>query len=248
MEYSSVQKAIQILLAFMPENHEMGTLELSRVLGINKSTVSRLMQVLIYYDLIQQNEKTKKFSLGRTSAALGMAIEMSQSDKLADVAQPYLDDLRDTVNESVCLEVLFSGRVKIIAEAIGPPPLSVSFRDQLPFHMASGGKAILAFSDAEVVESFSDIIMRKNTQNTITNFNKLKKHFEEIRKEGVAYDLGEANLNVSAVAAPVFNHRKKPVGAVCICIPSSRADSVMRPGVIKELRKTANMISKRLFY
>lgn len=68
MEYSSVQKAISILLSFIPDNKAIGTLQLSKSLGLNKSTVSRLVHVLVQYGLIQQDEETKKYSLGRTAA------------------------------------------------------------------------------------------------------------------------------------------------------------------------------------
>ena len=44
LEYSSVQKAIGILLSFIPDNKAMGNLELSKSLGMNKSTISRLTQ------------------------------------------------------------------------------------------------------------------------------------------------------------------------------------------------------------
>ena len=40
---SSIEKALIILRAFTPQNHEMGTLELSRKLDMHKSTVSRLL-------------------------------------------------------------------------------------------------------------------------------------------------------------------------------------------------------------
>ena len=121
LEYSSVQKAICILLSFIPDNKAMGNLELSKALGLNKSTVSRLIQVLAHYGLIQQDEETKKYELGRTSALLGMAVEVSQSERLAQLGQPYVDYLRDTVGESVRLEVLHDvGYVQAVCGAVGP--------------------------------------------------------------------------------------------------------------------------------
>jgi len=45
-DYVSVQKALQILLAFETQNRAMGTMEISALLEIHKSTVSRLLNVL----------------------------------------------------------------------------------------------------------------------------------------------------------------------------------------------------------
>ena len=41
-EYGSVRKAIELLLAFLKIDREIGTMELSEKLDLNKSTVSRL--------------------------------------------------------------------------------------------------------------------------------------------------------------------------------------------------------------
>ena len=44
-----MQKAIEILLAFVTDKREIVTLELSRLFGLNKSTVIRLIQALAHY-------------------------------------------------------------------------------------------------------------------------------------------------------------------------------------------------------
>ena len=69
-DYLSVQKALQILLAFVPHNQEMGTMEVSTLLGIHKSTVSRLLNVLCHYNFLQQDAKTRKFMLGLSAAKI----------------------------------------------------------------------------------------------------------------------------------------------------------------------------------
>lgn len=248
LEYSSVQKAISILLSFIPDNKAMGNLELSKSLRLNKSTVSRLTQVLVHYGLIQQDEETKKYELGRTAALLGMAVEVSQHERLTQLAQPYLDYLRDTVAESVCLEVLVTGHVNIVCTAVGPPPLSVTFPESLPMHVAAGAKAILAFSDREFTDSMISGDLTKFTDTTITDLEVFKAQLEAVRQNGVAYDHGEANAGVHTVSVPVFNHLKKPVAAISICVPANRIHRIINSNNIKVLKDTAMMMSGRLFY
>lgn len=248
LEYSSVQKAISILLAFIPENKAMGNLELSKLLGLNKSTVSRLIQVLVHHGLIQQDEETKKFELGRTSALLGMAVEVSQTERLIQIARPYMEHLCNTVGESVCLEALVSSRGKIIAKAMGPPPLSVSFPESNPMHVSAGVKAILAFSDRAFVDSMIQGEFERITENTITDPEVFRDQLEVARQQGVAYDLGEANIEVHAVSAAVFDYLKKPVAAICICVPSSRLNKILSSRAIEPLKMTAALISERLFF
>ena len=71
LDYSSVQKAIGILLSFVPENKPIGTLQLSTSLGLNKSTVSRLIQVLVHFGLIQQDEASQEVLPGQNRCPFG---------------------------------------------------------------------------------------------------------------------------------------------------------------------------------
>lgn len=248
LEYSSVQKAISILLSFIPENKVRGNLELSNLLGLNKSTVSRLIQVLVYYGLIEQDEDSKKYALGRTSALLGMAVEVSQTDRLVQFANPHLDHLRDTVGESVCLEIITSGHCKVICEAMGPPPLSVSFQEINPIHVAAGAKVILAFSDTAFVDSMINGEFDRITENTITDPELFRDQLEEIKEHGIAYDHGEADTDVHTVSAPIFNHLKKPVAAISICVPATRINKIINTKYLDLLKKTSMLISECLFY
>jgi DNA-binding IclR family transcriptional regulator len=247
LDYSSVQKAIGILLSFVPENKPIGTLQLSQLLGLNKSTVSRLIQVLVHFGLIQQDEASRKYSLGRTAALLGKAVEGSQMDRLIQFARPEIEYLRDTFGESVCCEVLLSGGNKVIAEAIGPPPLSVTFEDYLPMHVAAGAKSILAFTDSGVVDSMIKGELEKFTENTITDVNAFKDQLREIRQRGIAYDHGEANKDVHAVSAPVFNQLKEPIAAISICVPAGRINKILDHKVGVALKEAAKRITERLF-
>ena len=247
LDYSSVQKAIGILLSFVPENKPIGTLQLSQSLGLNKSTVSRLIQVLVHFGLIQQDGASKKYSLGRTAALLGKAVEGSQMDRLIQFARPEIEYLRDTLGESVCCEVLLSGGNKVLAEAIGPPPLSVTFAEYLPMHVTSGGKAILAFIDPDVVGSMIKGELEKFTENTITDVKAFKDHLKEIKLHGVAYDHGEANKDVHAVSAPIFNQLKEPIAAISICVPASRINKILNNKLVDELKQAAGRISEHLF-
>ena len=116
---SSTEKALKILLAFSPHNNEMGTLEISKKLGIHKSTVSRLLHLLAANDFLYQNPVSKKYMLGRAIAEMGNIVIKSLNTAIVGIAQPHLNELSNLVGESVALEVLsgttvlLSGHVEI---------------------------------------------------------------------------------------------------------------------------------------
>lgn len=246
IEYSSVQKAIAIILSFIPENKPIGTLELSKKLGYNKSTISRLIQVLAHFELVQKDKQTKKYSLGRTAAMVGMAVEGSQFGRLTELSQVHIERLRDFTGESVCLEVILSGRTKVMVQSIGPPPLSVTFEDSLPINVAAGAKAILAFMDQKVADNILNDELIKMTEDSIIDYEAFKSHLKDIKEQGFAYDHGEANKDIHAIAAPVFNHLGRPIAAVSICVPSSRVNKILNSRLIKKLKETTHQISGEL--
>ncbi len=249
-DYSSVQKAIGILMAFTPHNHEMGTLELSQKLGIHQSSVSRLLGVLTYHNLLQQNPSTKKYHLGKATADLGRAISRSLSIQLVSIAQPFMDRLRDSVGESVSLEVMSGSSVILLTESPGPPPVSLAFNvgERVPLHVASGAKVILAFSPPELIDKYINGKLKRYTPNTISNQKMFKSQLAEVRQQGVAYDRGEYNIDVFSIGAPIFNHVKKPIGALSVCAPAYRMESHNESNLVSQLKETAAEISARLFY
>ena len=146
--YHSVQKALQILLAFVPHNNDMGTSEISTRLGLHKSTVSRLLNVLTSYGFLQHDAKTRKFRLGISAAKISTAIKQSLSEQLVCIAQPHLDDLRNEIRETVALEVwVRNGTIMAYrAETLRLRRIYLLRPgDRVDVHVSAGARVILAF-------------------------------------------------------------------------------------------------------
>jgi IclR family KDG regulon transcriptional repressor len=250
-DYLSVQKALQILLAFVPHNKEMGTLEVSKRLGLHKSTVSRLLSVLCHYDFFQYDPKTRKFRLGRAAAKIGTAVRQSLREHLIGIAQPYIDDLRDTVGETVALEV-WNGNSTILAyraEALQSKRVYLlNAGDRVDVHVSAGARAILAFSPPHVVENVLGGEFKRFTPNTITDPNTLKEQMVKVRVDGYARSSGERHVDSEIIAFPIFNYEKKPVAAMSVFTTSERIASLVRSDALSLLKETAGKISAKLLY
>jgi DNA-binding IclR family transcriptional regulator len=249
--HQSVGKALEILMAFTPANQEIGTAELSEKLGYHKSTVSRLLHVLEAYGFLWQHPKTRKYNLGESAAEVGRTVTQSLGGRLIKVAQPYIDDLRNSVRETVGLEVM-SGHSTIMAYNAPVPELLRVIFDvgaRLPIHVAVGARAILAFSEPDVVDSLLKGKLKRFTPNTVTDAKVLKSRLKDFRRRGFAADFGEFDINVYAIGAPIFNHAKRPVAAVVIAAMAGRMKSHLKSNVIiSSLKETAAAISSQLLY
>jgi DNA-binding IclR family transcriptional regulator len=89
--------------------------------------------------------------------------------------------------------------------------------------------------------------LERFTETTITEVKLFKDQLKEIRLNGIAYDHGEANKDVHAVSAPVFNQFKEPIAALSVCVPASRMDKILNKKLLVELKKAAGRLSEHLF-
>ncbi|MBN2062364.1 MAG: IclR family transcriptional regulator [Deltaproteobacteria bacterium] len=250
-DYISVQKALQILLAFVPHNKEMGTMEVSELLGLNKSTVSRLLNVLVRYDFLQHDKKTRKFRLGKSAAAIGMAVKQSLSEQIIGIAQPYIDDLRNKLDETFALEI-WNGDSTIMAyraEALRLRRVSLLRPgDKVDVHVSAGARVILAFSSQHVIENILRGMFPKYTEKTITDSDLLKAQLPGIRENGYFIALGERHLESNIIAVPIFNFEKKPVAAISLFTITERLQTLIDSEVVSLLKQTASQISAKLLY
>ncbi len=248
--HQSLEKALALLLAFEPLNNEMGTVELSDLLGLHKSTVSRLLKVLTAYKFLQQNPSTKKYSLGSAVIRLSRSLNQSLKSNLVQIAKPYIDRLRYQLKETVILEILAGENMVLAYVAEGPRivRLAGDVGDRVAFHAAAGAKAFLAFCAPELRKRLLGTRLRRLTKNTIIDPVKLQSQMEEIRREGFAIDNEELDEGTMAVAAPIFNHEKKPIAAVVVAGPPQRIAGEHGKSIVSALKKTAKDISGEFYY
>ncbi len=250
MQHQSLDRALKLLLSFEPQNREIGTVELSNLLGLHKSTVSRIMKVLVAYEFLEQNPQTKKFSLGQANIRLAISLKQSLGTNVVQIAKPYVDDLRNRFEETTMIEALVGQNWVMVYAAEGPRRirLAAEVGERMPIHAVSGGKAFLAFSSAE----FRARLLRRNlqryTNNTITDLKKLNHHFEEIRRRGLAFDKGEFDDEIYAVGAPIFGGQNEPVASLAIAGQPWRITGPKNSLMRSKLKETAKEISIRLGY
>jgi IclR family KDG regulon transcriptional repressor len=245
---NSVEKALNILLVLTARDEGMGTGELSEELGFSMPTVSRLLHILSKHDFVRRNPVGKKYVLGKSALDIGRFAYRHIASQLVSIARPYVDTLRDTVEESAVLEVMVGDRAMLVYRANGPHVVGILLKvgTMIPAHVSPGAKAILAFSPPETADSIINKELLRYTPKTITDPEVLRKNLEKIRRKGVAFAFGEYNIDINAMGAPVFNHEKKPVAAVLITMPVYRTNYHKQSKLVSVLKETAAKISDQL--
>ena len=250
LKINAIDKALMILSSFTPHNEEMGTLEISQKLGFHKATVSRILQNLTKRGFLIQNSQSKKFVLGPAVMDLARAVNQSLRTNMVQISKPFIDKLRDSLRETVILEIL-SGETTFMAYIAEGPRLvrlAGSMGDRVPIHASAGAKALLAFSPTEVKDRLLNVRLHPFTKHTITDRKQIEQQLQRIREDGVGFDHEEIDEGTSAIGAPIFNHDSAPIGAVVVAGPTQRFKKGSISGMVSELKVTAAKISTQLHY
>lgn len=245
---NAIEKALDVLNAFVPYNQELGTMEVSQQLGLHKATASRILITLTNKGFLQQNPQTKKYRLGPSSLDLGRAVAYSLNGDIVQLAKPLLDDLRSELKETVVLEIFSGGRTVMAYIAEGPQRVRIAgtVGDRLPSHSAAGSKAILAYSSPEIVDSVLENKLSSFTPHTITDPVLIRQELREVRKKGYSVDREEIDIGINAIGAPIFNHDDEPVAAVVVAGPSQRIKFGNSSAIVSSVKDCATRISALL--
>ena len=149
---SSVATAIRLLKAFSEDDDELGISELSRRLGLAKSTVHRLAVTLVSEGLLEQDRDNGKYHLGIALFRLGALVRRRMN--VSNEARPYLYDLREKINETVHLAILDGTEIMYVynLESTQAIRMRSDIGVRKPAYCTAEGQAILAFQPAEVID------------------------------------------------------------------------------------------------
>jgi DNA-binding IclR family transcriptional regulator len=248
MELKTIEKALMVFKCFAQGDSSLGTTELAKKLRINKATMSHVLSTLKKHEFLEQDPRTRRYRLGPAMVEMARAVNRALSGTVVEVASPFADALRDKVGETVHIEVVSGNNIYLAYVAVTPNPISLTIEvgDQVMPHAHAGAKAIVAFSQPEVIENWLARDFFPFTEKTITDPDELRKIYAEIRETGIAFDSGEYLREVYAIGAPIFNHENKPVAAILIVVPLYRMGKKWNHHFISQLKKSANTISMQL--
>src|SRR6266540_5037435 len=242
----SVDRAAALLLALGDSQGEAGVTDLARRLGLHKSTASRLLATLQKRGLVEQDEETGKYRLGLVVIRLAERAERTLD--LRGIAMPELERLARLTHETTGLGVLDGDSLLSVAQADGPNLIAVGdwTGRATPLHCVASGKVLLSsLAEREVLR-----IVRRGlvsyTERTIVELEPLLEELARIRRRGYASAIGEFELNLNAVAAPVHDARGNVVAAVDIWGPAFRLTPRRIPELAAQAREAAAAISVRL--
>jgi len=239
----SVERAARILKELGAGPARLGVTELSDRLGIAKGTVHGLLRTLERQELVEQDPETGKYRLGPAMLQLGNAF--LDSHELRSRSLLWADSLASLVTESVRVGVLHGPSVLVVHHVFRPDD-SVQILEvgaSIPWHACALGKAIVAYLPAERREVLLSQELPRLTGKTITDPGVLRDVLQTIASVGFAHEDQEGIVGEAEIAAPIFDHRGVPVGAIGIAGPVER---LLPDGPDEELAAAVKQVARRL--
>lgn len=245
----SVKRAIAILKSFSLEKPERAVGELSREMGLHKSTVSRLMATLEEGGLLSRNPETQRYRLGLELIGLGAQV-VAHVD-IREIARPLLRQLASDCQESVNLVVLDGGQVVNLEQFVAPARQVKNIGRvgrRMWAHCTAAGKVLLAHLSPEELDRALAKELERFTPYTITDPARLRRELSKARVQGYAIVQEELEEGLNAAAAPICNHAGKVTAAISVAGPAYRVTPERFPELVDQLLTTAEQISEQLGY
>jgi IclR family transcriptional regulator, acetate operon repressor len=231
----SVDHALQLAVLLQRE----GPLRVSEVadrLGVARSTAHRLLAVLVYRDFAEQRPD-RRYAAG---PVLDPARGADPLARLRRLALPHLRALTERTAETANLMVVLGATARFVATVECAQVLRVGDREgrELPAHLASGGKAVLAGLPEEEVAALH--------AGSGVDVAALLRELRRVRRRGFALNDRATEPGVTAVGRAL----RVPPGAVpaalSVAMPTTRFHRDRVADLAAELAVTADRIERDL--
>lgn len=245
----AIDRALDIIEQLSESSKPMGPTKIAENTGLNKSTVHRLLATLLRRNYVEKNEEDGTYTLG--PKLIEVVSSHIGSLELQTEARPYLSALAMDLNLTVHLGIQDGAEVIYIEklDTIPTKQLYSQIGYRVPAYCSSLGKCLLAsLSGDDLEEVMVSCRFERFTKNTIPNMEELKKQLRQVRSQGWAMDNQEYVADHLCVGAPVYDYRGEIIAAVSASGTTANITRENLPVVIREVKRTASRISKRLGY
>jgi IclR family pca regulon transcriptional regulator len=219
----SLERGIALLRTFGSERPRQTVADAARATGFTRATARRILITLTRLGYARTDGRY--FEL--TPKVLDIGYSFLASLNVGQIAQPFVEQLSECVDESVSVSVLDGTDVVYIARVPTKRIMTVSIGlgSRFPAFQTSMGRVLLApLSDAEVVDIYERSDRRRVTEHTVASAAELLDRLADVRRDGWALVDQELEMGVRSIAAPIVDPQGRTVAALNIGTHAGRVD------------------------
>jgi DNA-binding IclR family transcriptional regulator len=242
----ALDRALQILEMLANSKTGLTLAEITRNLGLAKSSAHYLLLTLVRRGYLHRNRQTGRYMFGLklftlANMALG-GLELRQQ------AAPFLIALGQRTELTINMAILDLNEVVLIekVEPRGIFRLATWVGQRLPVHCTGLGKALLAFLPEPELDRIIKHGLLRHNENTIVSPRKLKEHLALVRKLGYAVDDEEANIGLRGIGAPVQDSLGQAIASISVSGTTTQITPENLASFAEKVKQTGIAISQQL--
>ncbi|MBD0740839.1 IclR family transcriptional regulator [Streptomyces sp. CBMA152] len=243
----SLERAAAMLRLLAGGERRLGLSEVASALGLAKGTAHGILRTLQAEGFVEQDQASGRYQLGAELLRLGNSY--LDVHELRARALVWTDDLARSSGESVYVGVLHQQGVLIMHHVFRPDDSRqvLEVGAMQPLHSTALGKVLSAYDPVAHTEAV-DGERTAFTPRTVTEPADFEELLDLIRARGWADDMEETWDGVASVAAPIFDRRRMPVGAVGVTGAVERVCKAgeVRSDLVAAVRDCARSVSRDL--
>jgi IclR family transcriptional regulator, pca regulon regulatory protein len=207
-------RGLSVIEAFGPGHKSMSVAEVAQRTKLDRAVTRRLLLTLTELGLARANGK--QFEL--TTRILRLGYSFLASVGLGAALQPYLDELSQTIEETVSVSVLDGSEVIFVARSDMPGrrmAYVVTMGMQLPAFTSASGRILLAALPAgEAAALLAGTRVEKTTANTVTDPDRLLETIAKAAADGFSVNREELEEGLLGIAVPLRNRAGQVVASL----------------------------------
>lgn len=210
---ASLGKGLRVIEAFRAEQPRLAIADVADMTGLDRATARRCLLTL--HELGYAHYDGKFFTLTPRVLRLGMGALAALP--LAQLVQPWLDQLSDQIGQSTSVSILDETEIVYLARAAQRRVMSIGLLpgSRLPAHCTSMGRVLLAAlptPEARALIERSNLAPR--TTFSLTDPAEIMAQITETQQKGYALIDQEVELGLRSIAVPLFSAQGRVVAAL----------------------------------
>ncbi|TQC42935.1 IclR family transcriptional regulator [Rhodococcus sp. WS4] len=243
----SVDNALRILM-LVGETKSVRVVDVADHLGVSRSTSHRLLDALNRRGFVMR-DAAHIYRIGPAFTHTGLVSE--RMPRWQPKVRLHMRELVSQTGKTCHLAVLEGNSVRVIDGMSSEqfPRVGSRVGMLLPAHSTAVGKAILGEMSAEAVRALYPFGLPGATPSSPTEPVKmlaLRRELATAHHRGYAINVGETEVGVTAVGAPLHDESGRTIAAIALAATTTRIPSGDLHDLTTRLKKAVNVIEKEI--
>ena len=247
--HPSLRSGLRIIEVVASTNGPVRLSEIARKIGLSRSTAFHLLHALVDFNYLTQDENERTYSL---APKLYRLTEPNWTkEQLAEIAKPFLEELRRLTGEGTSVAIINDGVVTIVATCASEGPVRVvqEVGATRPVYCTAAGKLLAAWLPKKELDAIINrTVFEKMTPKTNTSPTEFRNELVQIRKTRIAIDNEEYIKGIRCISSPVRDHSGEVRAALCVVGPKNNMPQRQMTKIRQALSDVSDDFSKRLGY